>query len=194
MFQSYPWYIADWRTSETRLSLNLAERGLYRELLDYCYLEGSLPEDRDRIKLISGADGHDFARAWNKVRSLFELVSTPNGNRFVHPKVNDVRAKLFTYHEQKKHAGVKSGQSRRQRALNVRSTAVEPSPTPTPTPTPAPEPVKVKPFSPTGVGAEEQTPVLFPVEDKRGTAWFDASFSRWYQQYWCKTGKADASK
>lgn len=148
MIQSYPWYIADWRESETRLMLSLAERGLYRELLDYCYLEGSFPADESKIKLISSADGHEFARAWKSVRSLFELVSMPDGDRFVHSKVNEVRVKLFAYHEQKKHAGVKSGQTRRERSLNVRSflvqqngrTGVEPTPTPTPAPDPAPAP------------------------------------------------------
>ena len=218
MFQSYPWYIADWRASETRLSLTLAQRGLYRELLDYCYMEGSLPEDRKMLLKIAGCSVEaeaehlvstgealpehclSTARALaghclSTVLALFEHC--PSTHRYHHRKVDEVCRKLLIYHEQKKNAGVKSGQSRRERALNVRSTAVEPSPTPAPEPTP--EPVKVKPFSPTGVGAEEATPVLFPVEDKpvedkRGKAWFDASFSRWYQQYWCKTGKVDARK
>jgi hypothetical protein len=28
---SYPWYVADWRNSEARVRLSLAERGLFRE-------------------------------------------------------------------------------------------------------------------------------------------------------------------
>lgn len=31
--KSYPWYLDDWFASETRASFNLAERGLYREML-----------------------------------------------------------------------------------------------------------------------------------------------------------------
>jgi uncharacterized protein YdaU (DUF1376 family) len=158
MIQSYPWYIADWRDSETRIKLTLAERGLYRELIDYCYLEGSLPADRSQIKLLSASDGHDFARAWIKVQTLFDLVSTPNGKRFVHSKVTEVRERLEAYHEQNKHAGVKSGQARRERLLNARSNGngtdagpdAEPSPTPTPTPIPTtataqPLPVELRP-------------------------------------------------
>jgi hypothetical protein len=38
---SYPWYIGDWRDSETRM-LNLAVRGLYRDCIDYMYRTGSL--------------------------------------------------------------------------------------------------------------------------------------------------------
>ena len=174
VIQSYPWYIADWRDSETRISLTLAERGLYRELLDYCYLEGSLPADRDRIKLLSASDGHEFARAWNTVQHLFELVSTPDGKRFVHRKVNEVRSKLQAYHEQKKHAGAKSGQARRDRSVNGRSTGVqsregtdaEPIPTPAPTPTLVPSPVRTAAAAVNGNGYVNGNgnPLLLPVE------------------------------
>lgn len=148
MIQSYPWYIADWRESETRLSLSVGERGLYRELLDYCYLEGSLPVDLSQLALIAAVPLAEFKRLWPKVAPLFVL----DGKRMAHLKVNEVRAKLEIYHEQRRHAGSKSGQARRERAfehpLNERSngtstkhsTAFEPSPPPTPSPSPTPTP------------------------------------------------------
>ena len=148
MIQSYPWYIADWRNSETRLNLSLAARGLYRELLDYCYMEGSLPTERELLESIAGADGKQTRYCLDTVLKLFVLKEGANGNRYHHPKVDEVRDKLFSYHEQRRHAGVKSGQSRRDRALNGRSgesgTGAEPSPEPAPTPdknpqTPAPD-------------------------------------------------------
>ncbi len=122
MRHSYPWYIADWRNSETRLGLSLAGKGLYRELLDYCYLMGSFPADESKIKSISNSDGHDFARAWKQVRPLFTLISNQDGERFVHPKVNEVRSRLDSYDEQRKEAGRKSGRTRAERAMNERST------------------------------------------------------------------------
>ena len=163
MRHSYPWYIADWRDSETRLALSLAGRGLYRELLDYCYLEGSLPADESRIKLISSSDGHDFSRAWKQVRPLFELVSSPDGERFVHHKVNQVRAKLDLYYEQKKEAGRKSGEARAKPEMNGRSnersngegTGVEPASTPTPTTTKEEPP---KPPAPVGANTNGHHP------------------------------------
>ena len=48
--KSYPWYLDDWFASETRASFNLAERGLYREMLDFCWYYGSLPPD---VKLLA---------------------------------------------------------------------------------------------------------------------------------------------
>jgi hypothetical protein len=52
---------------------------------------------------------------------------------------------------------------------------------------------KEKPSSPTDVGAGT-APTLFPVENPHGKVWFDASFDRWYQPYWNKTGKVAARK
>lgn len=139
MIQSYPWYIADWRESETRISLSLAERGLYRELLDYCYLEGSLPKDQTRLSRLAGCSPKEFSQSWGPVSKLFD----EDGDRLTHRKVNEVKAKVLKYHEQKKHAGAASGRSRRERSLNVRSfvaqTRVEPAPAPAPSPTPSHE-------------------------------------------------------
>jgi uncharacterized protein YdaU (DUF1376 family) len=140
MIQSYPWYIADWRESETRIRLSLAERALYREMLDYCYLEGSLPSDPVQLSRICGC-------SVNEVRRHFEVVSClfcKEGDRLTHAKVTEVRAKLDAYHKQKSHAGAASGRTRRQQAIerqtNGRSTGVEPSPAPAPAPSPDPEP------------------------------------------------------
>jgi uncharacterized protein YdaU (DUF1376 family) len=144
MIQSYPWYIADWRESETRIRLSLPERALYRELLDYCYLEGSLPNEEIQLSRIASCTVAEVRRYLPAVQPLFYL----EGERMLHSKVNEVRAKLAKYHEQKRHAGSASGRTRRERALeremNGRSTGVptqdEPSPTPTPTPSPEPAP------------------------------------------------------
>ena len=39
----YRWYAGDWLGSPTRLDMSLAERGMYRDLLDWHYAEGSIP-------------------------------------------------------------------------------------------------------------------------------------------------------
>lgn len=162
MIQSYPWYIADWRESETRRRLTPLQRGLYRELLDYCFLEGSLPDDRQILFSIAGVNmgteadltldmsrsqsdhalksartrlGHSLST----VLSLF--VHNEITHRYTHPKVDEILPKLFSYHEQKRHAGAKSGKARRERALNGRSEQKpeidEPSPAPAPAPAPS---------------------------------------------------------
>ncbi len=113
MIQSYPWYIADWRESETRIRLSLPERALYRELLDYCYLEGSLPTDPMQLSRIAGCTVGEIKRYLPEVEALFYRKE----GRLFHAKVDDVRTKLEAYHEQKKHAGSASGRTRRARAV-----------------------------------------------------------------------------
>lgn len=193
MIQSYPWYIADWRESETRISLSLAERGLYRELLDYCYLEGSLPKDQTRLSRLAGCSPKEFAQSWGSVSKLFD----EDGDRLTHRKVNEVKAKVLKYHEQKKHAGAASGRSRRERSLNVRSfvaqTRVEPAPAPAPSPTPSHETQTL--FA--AEAAESEIPkhpesVVRP--DVPTKAWWDEQHDRWYQGYWNKQGKQDSRR
>ncbi len=113
MIQSYPWYIADWRESETRIRLSLPERALYRELLDYCYLEGSLPTDPMQLSRIAGCTVGEIKRYLPEVEALFYRKD----GRMFHAKVDAVRTKLEAYHEQKKHAGSASGRTRRVRAV-----------------------------------------------------------------------------
>ncbi len=45
----YDWRLSAWAMSETRDRLNAAGRGIYRELLDHCYAQGSFPSDVDWI-------------------------------------------------------------------------------------------------------------------------------------------------
>src|SRR5579863_4812738 len=83
---SYPWYVPDWRNSETRLKLSLAERGFFRELLDHCYVEGSIPDDVDLLARIAGCSVAEARRHFIKVREEFEL----DGNRLVNPRATEI--------------------------------------------------------------------------------------------------------
>ncbi len=116
MIHSYPWYVGDWRSSETRIVLTLEERGLYRELLDSCYIERSLPTDERLLARIANCSDEEFKRCWPRVKPLF---NESNG-RLTHFKVDEVIEKLDGYHEQRKQAGRKSGERRR----NARSLPV----------------------------------------------------------------------
>jgi uncharacterized protein YdaU (DUF1376 family) len=150
MLNSYPWYIADWRESETRRKLSLAERGLYREFLDYCYAEGSLPATGKLLGSIAGTTGKQLRYNLDAVLRLFDLKETPTGPRYFHRKVDDVRPKLLSYHKQKAHAGALSGQARRERALAVRSEDSGTNDEPPPTTTTAPAINPIVPLAPDG--------------------------------------------
>jgi uncharacterized protein YdaU (DUF1376 family) len=112
---SYPWYISDWRESETRIEMNLEQRGLYRELLDYCYREGTLPDDPRKLAIIAGCTEQEFERAWPAVSDKFTRT---DDHRLQHHRVNQILPELERWHEQRRKAGQVSGLSRRKKKAN----------------------------------------------------------------------------
>ncbi len=99
---SYPWYIADWIESETRHGMTLGERGLYRELLDRCYKEGSIPDSVDMLCRLCACELKEFQKCWPKVRDQFSL--TEDG-RLEHARVNEVLEKLENWNESRRKGG-----------------------------------------------------------------------------------------
>lgn len=72
LLHSYPWYIKDWLLSEARLTMTLEERGLYRDLLDHFFDQGSLPVNEAALLRMAACDPKEFRRAWPTVRTKFE--------------------------------------------------------------------------------------------------------------------------
>lgn len=104
---SYPWYVSDWFNSETRLSMNAAEKGIYRDLLDYCWLEGSLPSSPKLLRNISNSSPKEFSKSFSAVRKCFYEKE----GRLFHRKVDDKRKELITYRKGRIEAGRKGGLS-----------------------------------------------------------------------------------
>ncbi len=113
---SYPWYTDDWYGKETWLSMNCEERGIYRELLDHCYEEGSLPDSEAVLQKRCGATDKEWKRSSAIPLSKFERID----GRLRHRKVDEVRPKLLDWREQKADAGRRSAEAKRQRKLNER--------------------------------------------------------------------------
>lgn len=105
---SYPWYIADWRGSEAVLSMNLEQRGLYRELLDHCWDAGSLPTDEAMLRRLASAEPAEFKRSWPAVRHQFY----EKDGRLYHRKVDEKRGELGAWREAKREAGRLGAQRR----------------------------------------------------------------------------------
>jgi hypothetical protein len=138
---SYPWYLEDWLFSETRASFTLEERGLYRDLLDWCWYHGSLPAKRQTLRSLVAGYGEEEAksdkkatrkrhesdkktqksdkrreqRVWQKVLQKFILKED---GRYHHPKVDRKRIYLNGYIDRRRAAGRKGGLTR---AANARA-------------------------------------------------------------------------
>ena len=60
----YEWRLTPWFSSETRCALDAAGRGIYRELLDACYAQGSFPDDPSWICRQCACTRAEFDQAW----------------------------------------------------------------------------------------------------------------------------------
>lgn len=161
---------------------------MYRELLDICWAEGSLPTDEKTLRNISLFTEKEFRRCWQKVREQFSL----SNNRYRHRKVDQRRNELIGFHKQQQEHGRKGGKKSWEVRSKPSSTAsseteasLKPSPTPSPTPTPSkpaaplppaaalpaaswPEAKKLKPESEDGRTALGNTwPDNLPFESQR---------------------------
>lgn len=116
---SYTWYITQWKQSRARLEMNPAERALYRELIDYCFAEGSLPADESQLAQIAAFNEKDFRKSWPKVKSWF---ANTEGGRLVQRRVAEIRPRLAEWHDQKRTAGKLGG----RRSATVRGTKKQP--------------------------------------------------------------------
>lgn len=69
------WYPADIMTSRRYLNLSLEERCLYRELIDYSWLETThpacLPDDEIQLSRMIGINPRTFRKLWRKVGEFF---------------------------------------------------------------------------------------------------------------------------
>jgi len=108
----YTWFTDRWQLSQARVEMNLAERGLYRELLDYFYTNGSLPADEATLARIVGAQAAEFRRAWRKVSGWFAPDDT---GRLVSAAGTDLRNGLLRELNQRRAASQRGGEVTRDR-------------------------------------------------------------------------------
>lgn len=67
----YKWSTFGWLVSEARASLDLATRGLYRECLDLCYAEGSIPSDYALLAQMCNSSAAEIEALWPCIQQYF---------------------------------------------------------------------------------------------------------------------------
>lgn len=111
-----PWFPRDFM-SATR-GWTLAERGLYRELLDVQWEAGAIPTKLDEIFEVVGARRREFTSAWKKVQRKF--VDDGAGG-LINRRLEQHREYVRDQVRRRAAAGRKGGQA----SASARSTAVE---------------------------------------------------------------------
>jgi len=95
----YKWYPHDFQTDEKARVMTPTERGIYRDLLDSQWIEGSLPGEREKlVRLVQNCTKQEFDKAWPAVKECFEEMGEGRiGNRRLRElrdQVDKVREKL----------------------------------------------------------------------------------------------------
>lgn len=149
------WWVRDWLTSRTVLSMPRAARSLYFDLLMRQWLDGSLPADTRVIASLSGETHGAFLKLWQHVGPCFPAGSDGllrNGRLERERKLDE------EYRSAKSDAG-KNGAAKR---WHTHGTAIDPpladgcpSPSPSPASTsPSGKPARAEPTGPQAECAE----------------------------------------
>lgn len=104
----YKWYWRDWRANRKVQRMSYVERGIYRELLDECWAEGSIPASIEELAEICGCSKEVMAEAWQVLSNCF----TPIENRFINDKIESLRTEKDRERLAKSSAGRKGGISK----------------------------------------------------------------------------------
>lgn len=113
---AFQFYAAEYLADENVTVMTLEEEGAYIRALAYCWREGSIPADPERLsRLLKGASNQTLT----VVIERFE----PNSNdpsRLVHHRLERERQKQADWRAKSSAAGVASGKSRKQPAKVVK--------------------------------------------------------------------------
>lgn len=97
----YRWFWQDWRANRTVSRMTYIERGLYRELLDECWAEGSVPDSMDAMAEICGCPVDVMASAWQVLSKCFRLID----GRWHNDKLDSVRTEKDAERVKRQSAG-----------------------------------------------------------------------------------------
>lgn len=88
-FQFYPKdFIGDANVAE----MSMQERGVYITLICYCWDEGSIPSELDRVARLLSMPPKTLAKLWPAVKARFRPLEESNA-RLVHPRLEKEREK-----------------------------------------------------------------------------------------------------
>ena len=99
---AYLWYPKDYLADANTVLMTLEQEGAYRRLLDYCWLEGSIPDDMEELgRLCKGLSSDKMRRVWKAIEPCFRK----RGKKWVHPRLDVERKKQKANREAKSRAG-----------------------------------------------------------------------------------------
>jgi uncharacterized protein YdaU (DUF1376 family) len=103
---AYQWNVNDARGDEVFLLMSYEQRGIYRELLDQQWVEGSIPADLNQLAVLLHLPPSRFAKVWPLVSTKFRSIE---GGRLVNNRLEEYRRELDAWCEKQAQNGRKGG-------------------------------------------------------------------------------------
>jgi uncharacterized protein YdaU (DUF1376 family) len=106
-FQFYP---ADFLADANVEFMSNQERGCYIMLMCYCWREGSIPNDVEKIARLCREDGSAMAKLWQNIKPCFTVAMTEPG-KLVHARLEKEREKQEKHRIERSMSGKKGAES-----------------------------------------------------------------------------------
>lgn len=113
-YQAYMWSVVDWRTDELYISLNNQEKGIFRELIDECWMNDGFDPSPESLVAIAREHIDVISSTWQKVQSKF--VPYKDGKVFSKRLLKD-RLRLDEIRRKRAVSGALGGITKAQKAL-----------------------------------------------------------------------------
>jgi uncharacterized protein YdaU (DUF1376 family) len=119
------WSVPDWRTDEMYTMLDNREQGIYRNLLDECWVSGSITSDPEILARFSREPLDYFAGVWAKIRHKFRSIE--NGTKLISKRQEQDRRRLKNIRENRKKVASLGGKAlankrKRDKEISAEST------------------------------------------------------------------------
>jgi uncharacterized protein YdaU (DUF1376 family) len=114
----YHWSILRWMTSDTRNLLDATGIGIYRELLDRCYAQGSIPAEPELQARISKCTLDQLSAVWPLIKSNFRAIKN-HPERLENPPATLYRSSNFTFRGEQIRSGSNGGRAKANRKKDI---------------------------------------------------------------------------
>ncbi len=126
-FTAYLWSVPDWRTDEMYLYLDNREQGIYRNLIDECWVERSIPAEPEMLARFVHEPMEYFMSVWAKISKKFKPIH--GGERLISPRLEQDRRRLmlnakFNEKRAKKAAEARWNKSNAEKEIHANSIEV----------------------------------------------------------------------
>lgn len=177
---AYQWYVADARNDEVYMLMTYEQRGIYRDLLDHQWVEGSIPADPALLAVLLHIDTERFRQVWPLIMGKFQ---PHRDTRLINAKLEAQRRELDEYIIEQREKGRVGGRRKADRLAAARAGLVaDPKPDPTSSSSTSSSSTSTEQTNgSSATGAEPLTVLTYPTVGTNGTNWAltDAQVFEW---------------